>query len=198
MQKWHSCVFCNFLGWGFCWWCALCVLLLCFRDERSRFLHVPPPLCCTRTCLTRYGGNPIACAAALATLDVMEQENLMENATARGKQLVDGLERLRTKYEGKPVNVSDIRGRGLMIGIEFGATDGGSAHAGVAGKLSEACFNRGALFLCPFSHPSGVVVVLLLCSHVCVSTSHHRRYLMDARTRARTTHTHTHTHTHTP
>lgn len=64
---------------------------------------------------TTFGGNHLACAAALAVLDVMEQEQLVENAAAVGRHLLDGLHRLA---EGTP-SITDIRGEGLMIGIEF-------------------------------------------------------------------------------
>lgn len=59
---------------------------------------------------TTFGGNHLACAAAIAVLDVMEQEKLVENAAEVGEYL---LEKLREMPE-----LSDVRGRGLMIGIE--------------------------------------------------------------------------------
>ncbi len=60
---------------------------------------------------TTFGGNHLACAAALAVLDVMESENLVENAARVGEHLMTELR----KMEG-PV---EVRGKGLMIGIEF-------------------------------------------------------------------------------
>jgi acetylornithine/N-succinyldiaminopimelate aminotransferase len=62
-----------------------------------------------------FGGNPLACAAALATLDIIEAENLMANATAMGDFIRDGF---RAKLEGV-AGVREIRGKGLMIGIEL-------------------------------------------------------------------------------
>ena len=62
---------------------------------------------------TTLGGNPLSCAAALATLRVVDDEGLMANARARGEQLAAGLEQLVT--DGL---ATAIRGRGLMIGIE--------------------------------------------------------------------------------
>ena len=62
-----------------------------------------------------FGGNPLACAAALATLDIIESENLMANATAMGDFIRDGL---RARLEGV-AGVREIRGKGLMIGIEL-------------------------------------------------------------------------------
>jgi len=62
-----------------------------------------------------YGGNVIACAAALATLDVMEEERLPENAAERGAQFLAGL---RALAQGRPA-IGDVRGLGLMIALEF-------------------------------------------------------------------------------
>jgi 4-aminobutyrate aminotransferase len=62
-----------------------------------------------------YGGNAVACAAALATLDVIEQEGLVENARRQGERLLSGL---RAAVGGQAF-VAEVRGRGLMIAIEF-------------------------------------------------------------------------------
>lgn len=64
---------------------------------------------------TTYGGNPIACAAALATLQVIREENLLENARQMGKRFLDGLNVLKKKY---PV-IGEVRGLGLMLAMEF-------------------------------------------------------------------------------
>jgi acetylornithine aminotransferase len=62
---------------------------------------------------TTFGGNHLACAAALATLDVLEQEKLVENARRVGDFLIDALQ----CFPG----IREVRGRGLMIGVEFDA-----------------------------------------------------------------------------
>ena len=62
-----------------------------------------------------FGGNPLACAAALATLDIIETENLMANAAAMGDFVCDSL---RAKFGGI-AGVREIRNQGLMIGIEL-------------------------------------------------------------------------------
>jgi len=64
---------------------------------------------------TTFGGNPLACSAALAVLDTMEQEQLVTQAAERGQQLLDGFNMTLQSREG----VTEIRGRGLMIGIEL-------------------------------------------------------------------------------
>lgn len=60
---------------------------------------------------TTFGGNHLACAAAIAVLDVMKEENLTENAKQLGQYLISELHKIK--------EVAEVRGRGLMVGIEF-------------------------------------------------------------------------------
>jgi len=83
-----------------------------------------------------FGGNPVAAAAAIATLEVIRDEKLMENATARGKEAVDGL---RAALKGNSI-VTEIRGIGLMIGIDF-------LDADTAVEVEVEAFKRGLLIL---------------------------------------------------
>jgi len=69
----------------------------------------------TRLHLNTFGGNPISCAAGLAVLDVIEEEGLQQNAKERGAQLKRGLSELATRH---PI-VGDVRGMGLMLGVEL-------------------------------------------------------------------------------
>ena len=62
-----------------------------------------------------FGGNPVSCAAALATFDVYEHEHLLENARRQGEYLKKRLEELQTRYEV----MGDVRGLGLMVATEF-------------------------------------------------------------------------------
>ena len=64
---------------------------------------------------TTFGGNHLACTAALAVLDVIEKENLVENAREVGDYLLDKLKELQQTEK----HIVDVRGRGLMIGIEL-------------------------------------------------------------------------------
>lgn len=64
---------------------------------------------------TTFGGNHMACTAALAVMDVMENEGLVENAKLVGDYFIDQLKELQ-KTE---MHITDVRGRGLMIGVEF-------------------------------------------------------------------------------
>jgi ornithine--oxo-acid transaminase len=63
-----------------------------------------------------FGMNELAMGAALATLEVLEGENLIENAARQGERLLAGLSEMKDRYE----MLHDVRGKGLMIGIEFG------------------------------------------------------------------------------
>jgi len=64
---------------------------------------------------TTYGGNPIACAAALATLDVIREEGLLENARVQGDYILNVLGELQTEVP----TVGDVRGIGMMTAVEF-------------------------------------------------------------------------------
>ena len=62
-----------------------------------------------------YGGNAVACAAAVATIQAMREDNMLENASERGLQLMTGLSKLQEDFP----QIGDVRGKGLMIGTEF-------------------------------------------------------------------------------
>ena len=93
-----------------------------------------------------YGGNVVSCAAALATLDVIEDEGLVANATVRGRQLLDGLRTLATRHP----SIGDVRGLGLMVAIEFvkpGEGDGRVPDAALTKRVQQACFDRRLMLL---------------------------------------------------
>ncbi len=64
---------------------------------------------------TTFGGNHLACAAALAVLDIIEQEHLVENAEKVGNHIIEELKKLQATQP----HIIDVRGRGLMIGIQL-------------------------------------------------------------------------------
>ena len=66
-----------------------------------------------------YGGNAVATAAAVATIQAIREENMLANAYQRGSQLVTGLRHLQEEYPA----IGDVRGLGLMIGTEFRTLD---------------------------------------------------------------------------
>jgi acetylornithine/LysW-gamma-L-lysine aminotransferase len=62
-----------------------------------------------------FGGNPLSCAAGIATIDALTQDRLVENATKLGEKFQEGLEKLKEKHR----IIREIRGKGLMIGVEL-------------------------------------------------------------------------------
>jgi len=62
-----------------------------------------------------FGGNPVACAAAQAVLEIIERDRLMENATRQGAHMIKRLKEMQDKH----VIIGDVRGKGLMIGVEI-------------------------------------------------------------------------------
>lgn len=99
-----------------------------------------------------FGGSPVAAAAALATLQVIDDEGLLENATNRGEQLRAGL---RTIAEREP-GVGDVRGRGLMNAIEIVATDGAPDAARTAAVIDH-CFAEAQILLLSAGPDSSVI-----------------------------------------
>lgn len=89
-----------------------------------------------------YGANAVACAAALATLDVIEEEGLVANAAGRGARLREGLEAVAAETAA----ISDVRGLGLMQGNQFRDADGEPDGATAAAVQQEAA-RRGLLLL---------------------------------------------------
>jgi 4-aminobutyrate aminotransferase len=90
-----------------------------------------------------FGGNPVACAAALATIEVIEG-GLVDNAALVGGYLKEKLDQVKSKH---PV-VSDVRGLGLMVGVEFAKSDAGRAlDAQMRDRVMQECFQKGLLLL---------------------------------------------------
>jgi 4-aminobutyrate aminotransferase len=101
-----------------------------------------------------YGGNPVACAAAIATLRVIQEEGLVANAVAMGARLEQGL---RTVAEGAK-SIGDVRGLGLMLGNEFTAPDGGP-DTETAARAQRAAVDRGLLLLTCGAHNNVVRMI---------------------------------------
>jgi 4-aminobutyrate aminotransferase len=91
-----------------------------------------------------YGGNAISCAAGVATIRAMREEQMLENATERGLQLMTGLCKLQEEYP----QIGDVRGKGLMIGSEFIAEGGRADKARpVVKQIIHAAEERDLLLL---------------------------------------------------
>jgi 4-aminobutyrate aminotransferase len=84
-----------------------------------------------------YGGSPVPCAAGLATLEVIESEDLLANAVEQGEILLDGL---RALWREHPRLITDVRGVGLMIGVELRTSE-------LADQVQTSSFERGLLVL---------------------------------------------------
>ncbi|HAH07932.1 MAG TPA: aspartate aminotransferase family protein [Elusimicrobia bacterium] len=90
-----------------------------------------------------YGGNPVCCAAALATLDVVENE-LLGHVRKTGEALLLGLKRLQSKHEC----IGDVRGVGFMVGVEFVKDRESRAPAqSLVHELTQRAFRKGLLLL---------------------------------------------------
>ncbi|HET7583019.1 MAG TPA: aminotransferase class III-fold pyridoxal phosphate-dependent enzyme [Candidatus Limnocylindria bacterium] len=90
-----------------------------------------------------YGGNAVACAAALATLDVIAAEGLLDNARRQGERLLSNLRRLTAGHSA----VAEVRGRGLMVALEFADPDGLQPRPDLAKAFIQAAFERKLLLL---------------------------------------------------
>jgi 4-aminobutyrate aminotransferase len=90
-----------------------------------------------------FGGNPVACAAAVATLDLVEN-GLAANAAKMGERLLAGLRKLQAKHEV----IGDVRGAGLFIGVEFVKDRKTKEPATeLVGRLEQLAFKKGLLLL---------------------------------------------------
>ena len=89
-----------------------------------------------------YGGNAVACAAGVASIKAMKEEKMPENARVRGEQLINRLRRAQLDF---PV-IGDVRGLGLMIGVEFRTPDRKPDKVTTKSVVAE-CFNRKLMLL---------------------------------------------------
>ena len=89
-----------------------------------------------------YGANAVACAAAVATLDVIRDEGLVANSAERGAQLRSGLQLVADKHDA----ITDVRGLGLMLGCEF-RDAAGKPDAAIATAAQQEAASRGLLLL---------------------------------------------------
>ncbi len=91
---------------------------------------------------TTFGGNPVACAAGLATLEVFREENLLANCREMGARLLAGARQLQARY---PM-IGDVRGVGLLVGLEFILPNSDKQpYPQAVERLLEECLSRGLL-----------------------------------------------------
>lgn len=92
---------------------------------------------------TTFGGNPLACAAGVAAIQVIQDEGLVDKAATTGAHFLAGLKKLATGY---PEVIREVRGRGLMIGVEL-------MKEGIGGLLMSELINRGVLVAYTLNNP---------------------------------------------
>jgi putrescine aminotransferase len=93
-----------------------------FTSAIGEAIYAKNPLMHTST----FGGNPLACAAGLATLAVIEEEGLVERSQIMGERLMAGLREISGRHE----IIADVRGQGLMVGVEFAMDEVGELVIG--------------------------------------------------------------------
>jgi 4-aminobutyrate aminotransferase-like enzyme len=94
------------------------------------------------TFFSTFGGNPVACAAALAVLDVLEAESLVARAATVGDRLRSGLAALAVRHQA----IGDVRGRGLMTGVELVRDRASREPAGdLASRVKDGMAERSVL-----------------------------------------------------
>ncbi|WP_085992279.1 aspartate aminotransferase family protein [Oceanobacillus senegalensis] len=91
---------------------------------------------------TTFGGNPIACAAARASLSVIKEEQLLDNTKAMGKYAFSKLLDLKNKYDV----IKDVRGVGLMLGIELQHVETGEPDGDAVMDVLNSCLEKGVLY----------------------------------------------------
>ncbi|KAJ7810782.1 acetylornithine aminotransferase [Mycena olivaceomarginata] len=102
-----------------------------------------------------YAGNAVSCAAACAVVDAMHEENILSQVNERSSELFSALSAIKTAH---PAHILDVRGRGLMVAVEFATPAGpGAAHdavaardgvaAQMASRVAKKCIERGMLIL---------------------------------------------------
>ncbi|KAJ8508677.1 hypothetical protein ONZ45_g9083 [Pleurotus djamor] len=98
-----------------------------------------------------YAGNAVSCAAACAVADAMHEENVLDNVKPRSEQLFSFLNSLKAEY---PSLITDVRGRGLMVAIEFAspgssydATNPGFVPEKIASQVAAKCIEKNLLIL---------------------------------------------------
>jgi putrescine aminotransferase len=110
-----------------------------YTEEMREFL-IPHPF----IHLSTFGGSDLACAIALATLEVIEEEGLVDNAAAMGDRLLAGLGELAARH---PDMIAETRGRGLMTGVKYREDSHGP-------RMSYQLSQRGVLAIYSGNEPS--------------------------------------------
>ena len=95
----------------------------------------------TKQQINTFGGNPVSSATAIAVLETIEEEKLMHNSKVVGEHLMAGLKDLQKSF---PSMIGDVRGKGLMVGMEL-ADENKTPLAAEATRIVEACKDDGVI-----------------------------------------------------
>jgi 4-aminobutyrate aminotransferase len=90
-----------------------------------------------------YGGNAVACAAAVATIRVVRDEGLVENAARMGEHLMERLRAVQREH----LAIGDVRGLGLMVAVEFNVPDASDHGKGLVSAVQKACLDEKLILL---------------------------------------------------
>jgi len=91
---------------------------------------------------TTFGGNPVSCAAALATIDIIGQDSFLTRVASNGDRIIEELKTLAGRY---PV-IGDVRGFGFMIGVEF-IDELGKPNGAACNKIMQHCLSEGLILI---------------------------------------------------
>jgi 4-aminobutyrate aminotransferase len=89
-----------------------------------------------------FGGNPVSCAAGIATLDVFRREHIVENSRDKGAELLRRLQELKLRTP----SIGDVRGLGLMIGVEL-VDNHGKPDKHLQKEIRQVCLDSGLVIL---------------------------------------------------
>lgn len=105
---------------------------------------------------TTHSGNPVCSAAALANLEIIEKENLIENAEKVGKVLKDGLEKIKNKYK---YVIGAILGKGLVYGIHICEKNSKTPDENTALRIVEKAVQKGIMLFAPVGLGLGTIKI---------------------------------------
>ncbi|MCQ1538196.1 aspartate aminotransferase family protein [Methanocalculus taiwanensis] len=103
-----------------------------------------------------HGGNPVSCAAAIANIDILIRENLVEKADEIGRFLFTGLKHICDKYS---LFIGEVRGRGMVYGIDIIHDETKEPYADLAFQIVQECFYQGLLLFAPVGYGGATIKI---------------------------------------
>lgn len=122
---------------------------------------------CSGASLGTFAGHPVSAAAAIATMQAIEEEGLVENARSMGQKLIEGLMDLKNNYD----IIGDVRGLGLVDGIEIISANGKPNRKG-AHKLKETLMKKGLLVVLVGKHDNVIKItppIIIKSKHIAMA-----------------------------